>query len=207
NTSWAIIPDDCLKPSNLNAGCGDWVFAIKVGKVAACSSADSSNWDIFAKAWDSQDSTGELYTRDREVLWYGEILTSAQAEFGSVTPGTGFEDNVNEVNSISVTYIANGDYDQKVKSSPSWNGHGKVATFDASGNCNNPQEFSLKAFKEDTFSKAVQVDTIGVSIDATGTRTEEDGNTVATNTLWLKVSSVFSSDTYSGTITYIIAER
>ena len=63
------------------------------------------------------------------------------------------------------------------------------------------------AFDADTFGSAVQVDTSGVSIDATGTLTAESGNTVATNTLWLKVASLFLVDTYSGNITYIIADR
>ena len=57
------------------------------------------------------------------------------------------------------------------------------------------------------FASAVQVDTSGVSIDATATQTGETGNTVNTNTLWLKVASVFANDTYNGNITYIVANR
>ena len=54
----------------------------------------------------------------------------------------------------------------------------------------------------------VQVDDVaGVSIDNTGTQTVEAGNTVATNTLWMKLAAVFSEDTYNGNIVYIIADN
>lgn len=115
------------------------------------------------------------------MLWYGEISTSATAAFGSVTPGTGFADNTNEVGSISVTYTSNGDYDQKVKSAASWAGPSLTATYDAAGSISSVQEFSLKAYDADTFGSAVQVDTTGVSIDATGTITGETGDTISTN--------------------------
>ena len=62
-------------------------------------------------------------------------------------------------------------------------------------------------YDADTFGSAVQVDTSGVSIDATGTITSENGNTISTNTLWLKTADTFGIDTYSGSITYIIADR
>lgn len=204
-TTWAITSGNSTKPGDMTASGGDWKFAIKVGKVAT-ESAGSSNWDMYAKVTDG-GGNNEIYKRDKEVLWYGEVSTSAVAAFGSVTPGTGFAGDTNEVGSISVTYIANGDYDQKVKSSATWAGTVYNATFDATGNCTNDNEFSLKAYDADTFASAVQVDTTGVSIDATGTQTGEAGNAVATNTLWLKVATPFANDTYTGTITYIIADR
>ena len=59
----------------------------------------------------------------------------------------------------------------------------------------------------DTFGSGVQIDTTGVSIDNTGTQTVEAGNTVATNTLWLKLAAVFTEETYNGNIVYIIADN
>ena len=44
-----------------------------------------------------------------------------------------------------------------------------------------------------------------VTIDDTGTQTGESGDTVATNTLWLKTGTPFPSDSYSGTIYHSIA--
>ena len=206
-TSWAITSGSSVKPSPMTASSDDWVFAVTPGKVAT-ESPDSDNWDMYAKASDDA-LNNTIYTRDKEMLWYGEIATSATAAFDSVTPGTGFADGTNEVNSISVTYTSNGDYDQKVKSASSWAGGGSyTASYDITGDCSNVQEFSLKAYDDDVFSSAEQVlIATGVSIDANGTITGETGNTVATNTLWLKVAATFGVDTYSGSITYIIADR
>ena len=114
---------------------------------------------------------------------------------------------MNEVGNVSVTYRSNGDYDQKVKSAATWAGGMYTGTLDVTGTCDDAQEFSLRAYDADTFASAVQVDTTGANIDATGTLTAEAGNIVTTNTLWLKVASLFSIDTYSGNITYIIADR
>jgi len=53
----------------------------------------------------------------------------------------------------------------------------------------------------------VLVDSVGVIIDNTGTETGEGGAEVTTNNLWLKLASTFNPDTYSGVITYMIANR
>jgi hypothetical protein len=205
-TTWAISSGNSTKPSDMTASSDDWVFAITAGKVAT-ESPSTDDWDMYTKV--SDDALNDtIYTRDKEMLWYGEISTGATAAFGSVTPGTGFLDDTNEVGSISVNYTSNGNYDQKVKSASSWTGSSANATFDASGNCTNVQEFSLKADIDDALAGAVQVlVATGVSIDATGNLTGETGNPVSTNTLWLKVAATFGVDTYSGTITYIIADR
>jgi hypothetical protein len=204
-TSWAITTANCSKPGDMTASSDDWVFAVTLGKVST-ESVGAADWDLYARASDDSGS-GEAYTRDKEVLWYCEISTSATADFGSVTVGSGFADNTNEVTGVSVNYTSNGDYDQQVKSDATWSGGTYTANYDATGTCGSSQQFSLQAYPSDTFGSAVQVDTTGVSIDATGTITTETGDNVANNTLWLKVASVFSIDTYSGTITYIIADR
>jgi hypothetical protein len=204
-TTWSLDTGDCVKPSDMTESSDYWVFAVTIGKVAT-ESPGSDDWDVYAKATDA-GGNDEYYTRDKEMMWYGEIkANTASADFGSVTPGTGFADGTNDVTGISMNYIANGDYDQKVKSDATWDGVTYTADFDATGTCDDDQEFSLMAYDEDTFGSAVPVDTSGVSIDATGTQTAEAGNTVATNALWMKVGD-FQIDTYSGSITYIIEDR
>ena len=204
-TTWAIVGGSSVVPSDMSASSDDWVFVVTVGKVAS-ESPGADDWDVYAAATDGGGSD-TLYTRDKEMLWYGEIATSATAPFGSVALDSGFADDTNEVGSLSVTYTSNGDYDQKAKSDATWTGSLNDATYDATGACSSAQEFSLKAYPSDTFGSAVQVDTSGVSVDATGTQTGETGNAVASNTLWLKVASIFTTDTYSGNVTYIVADR
>lgn len=204
-TSWSVLSANCTKPANMNGASGEWIFVMRAGKVAA-ESPGADNWDTYAEAIDGSGS-GSMYTRDKEMLWYGEISTADTANFGGVDNGSGFADNVNEINDVSVNYIANGNYDQRVKSDATWAGATFTADYDATGVCNDAQEFSLMAYDSDVFGSAVQVDTTGVSIDATGTKTGELGVDITVNTLWLKIALIFSNDTYSGNIVYIIADR
>jgi hypothetical protein len=166
-------------------------------------------WQLWAKATDDGGQAATNYDISPPTMnWYGEItVNTPSVDWGTVDLGTGFADSTNELANISVTYISNGDYDQAVKSDATWTGGSYNGAFDATGTCDDAQEFSLLAYDADTFGSAVQVDTFGVSIDATGTQTGETGNVVATNTLWLRLASVFGIDTYSGNITYIIADR
>ena len=204
-TTWTILTANCTKPAVMTNATGDWVFVMTVGKVAT-ESVGAANWDMYAESIDGS-GTGNTSTRDKEVLWYGEISTSASADFGGVDNGSGFADNTNEVSGVSVVYISNGAYDQQVKSDATWDGASFTADFDDSGACAVAQEFSLMAYISDTFGSAVQVDLAGVSIDATGTITDETGNTEANNTLWLRIAVTFSNDTYSGNIIYIITDN
>jgi hypothetical protein len=205
-TTWTILTANCTKPSNMTVGSDDWVFVFMAGKVAT-ESVGADDWDIFGEASDDSGSGNYTNPTDKEVLWYGEISTSATAPFGGVQNGSGFADDTNEVTDLTVTYICNGAYDQQVKSDTTWDGTTFTADYDSTGTCDDDQEFSLMAYISDTFGSAVQVDTTGVSIDNTGTQTDEDGNDVTTNTLWLKIALVFSNDTYSGNIVYIIADN
>ena len=204
-TTWTILTANCTKPNNMAAASGWWVFVMTVGKVAA-ESVGADNWDMYAEAADDV-GTDDIFERDKEVPWYGEIATSATAPFGAVDNDSGFGDNTNEITDISITYISNGNYDQQVKSDATWDGVTFTADYDATGACSSAQEFSLMAYISDTFGSAVQVDTTGVSIDATGTITDDDGVDATTNTLWLRIALVFSNDTYSGNIVYIIADN
>ena len=93
-----------------------------------------------------------------------------------------------------------------MKSAATWTGGGKTATFDITSACDDAQEFSLKGYRADTFGSAVQLLTAsGATIGSAGTQTGEGGDTVSANTLWMKLNAVFEHATYSGTITYIIA--
>jgi hypothetical protein len=209
-TTWGINGTGCSKPVDTLSS-GDWVFSFKVDKVAT-ESPGADNWDAYAKARDTVGwGTVDRYDRDQEMNWYGEVTAiTANANFGDVDPGTGFSDNVNVVDNISINYISNGAYDEQVKSSAAWAGGTYTANFDATGACGTANQFSLMADDAATYpGGAVQVTLAGALIDDTGAQTNEDGSgggQVTTNTLWLKLADVFNSDTYTGTITYIIVD-
>jgi len=205
-TSWSIVTADCVVPT-LTASSGDWVVAFKIGKVATESLAPA-NWDFWGQVKNTAGVVTGTYKRNKMVQWYGEIaVNTPNVNWGVVTPGTGFADNVNEQTGISATWVSNGNYSGKIKSSATWAGSLNTATLDATGNTMNPKEFSLKAWHDNTYASAVLVDSVGVVINATGVQTIEAGDIHTANTLWLKLASVFPIDVYSGTITYIIANR
>ncbi|GAG43479.1 unnamed protein product, partial [marine sediment metagenome] len=203
--TWTILTANCTKPNNMSNASGEWIFCMMAGKVAA-EATGTDDWDLFAEAGDDV-GTGNFTVNGKGMNWYGEISTAATAPFGDVDNDSGFADNTNEITDISVNYISNGDYDQQVKSDAIWTGSSETADYDATGACSSGQEFSLMAYISDTFGSAVQVDTTGVSIDNTGTITDEDGDDATTNTLWLRIALVFSNDSYSGNIVYIIADN
>lgn len=203
-TAWDINEAGCTKGDDESFS-GNWVFSFKVGSVAT-ESTGSGNWDIYAKATDHAAVTGNGELRDIGMNWYGEVTVNTGAvDWGSVALGSDFA--ANEQTGISVTYIANGAYDENVAAESSWTGASGNATLDVTGTCTNANEFSLKADDTATLASAVLVTASPayVTLDDTGVQTTEAGDIETTNTLWLKVASTFAADTYSGTIYYQIA--
>jgi len=141
--------------------------------------------------------------------WYGEITVPSgiTVDWGPVAPGTGFELTRQPVDG-TITYISNGGYDAKVASSPTWSGTigENVATLDGDGSCDNPKEFALKADETDVLpvGDSNLVTTGGVTISSRDI-TDETGDIISDNYLWLNLASTFAKDTYSGTITYSIS--
>lgn len=212
DTSWSLGTCTPFTSGEKAATSGDCIFVFTPGKVAT-QTTGSDNWQIAAKATDSASETGWNYdtTPGATMNWYGEIDVpdATTADWGFVAPGLDFAEDTasSEAVGVTITYISNGAYDKKVKTTSPWSGSSYTATLDSTGACSSANEFALKADDTGTLSSAVLVDTSGVIIDNTGGQTTEAGDQVTTHTLWLKLASSFNSDTYSGTITYIIAEH
>ncbi|GAH53177.1 unnamed protein product, partial [marine sediment metagenome] len=104
-------------------------------------------------------------------------------------------------------YIANGAYDKKVAASTPWTHGSSSATLNTDGSP-GANQFSLKADDAATIDNAVLVTAhpTYISIDDSGTQTTEAGDTITTNTLWLKLGESFDDITYSGAIYYQIAD-
>ena len=173
---------------------GVFLFHILIGKIAIQS---SSNWDVYVSVRDDEGGQDDEYSaKDLGMNFYGEVSTSASVDFGSVTAGSTYA--ANEQGSKSVTYITNGAYDEQVAASATWGG----ATLDDTDNP-GANEFCLQANDIDDIGTAQQVsDTSSyVTIDDSGTHTQsETGDTVGTNTIWLRLGTPFTSGTYDGTI-------
>jgi hypothetical protein len=203
--TWAVVSGSSVLPS-MAASSGDWIFAIKVGKVAT-ESLGGNVWDLHARVTDEANLTAGFNLWNKTVLWYGEVqVNTANVNFGEVALGSGFGANVNKVTGISVTYISNGNYSEQHKSSATWTGSANIATLDVNGNCVNSSEFALKCWGADIYGSAVLLNTTG-AIMGQDTQTGETGDVYTTFTLWLKIATVFPVDVYSGTITYMIVNN
>jgi hypothetical protein len=201
STTWALNSGGCSKPWDFGTQ-GNWVFSFQIGKVATYS-AGAADWDIYAEALDDYALTGYDYLRDIEMNWYEEItINTVDVDWGGIAPGSDFSDSTKETD-ISVTYLANGSYYQRVAATTPWTGSLNNAVLDESG-APGSLEFSLKADEVDNLPSAVLVTAYPTYVTInTATQTGESGTTVTTNTLWLKLG-VIPTDYYSGTIYYMI---
>ena len=210
-TTWSLTEVSCVKPSDMTQTSGTWEFYFTVGKVATegVGGVGQDGWDLFGEVNDEGTPVEMWDDRDLAMDWYGEItVNTANVDWGSVSPNMDFgEGDPSEEAAISVTYLANGAYDEKVAASGTWDdGGSNTADLDNSGSP-GANEFSLKADDTGTLASAVLVDASPTytTIDDTGTQTDDDGEDVTTNSLWLKLGTPFTDATYSGTIYYQIA--
>ena len=203
STTWTLESGNCKTPT-MSETTGDWWVHFKPGKVAT-ESGGTEDWDIYAEATDAASNSADLYARDYEMNWYGEItVNTASVDWGTVGLGSDF--SANEQTGISVTYIANGSYNEQVKASSPWGSAPNQVTLDASGSPGDG-EFSLKADDSATLASAVLVSSAGYTTFDSGNQTSESGNVESANALWLKLGSTGVPDvTYSGTIYYQIAD-
>jgi uncharacterized repeat protein (TIGR02543 family) len=212
-TSWTIEETGgCVQPP-LNATSGAWIFAFKPGKVAT-ENIGVSDWDARGKAIRNPSQTGELYVRNKDMNWYGEItVNTPSVDWGPVPLGLRFNDAPNP-KTVSIKYIANGDYYEDVRSSATWQNPAPPApptetVMLSSGDPpTNPGEFALMADDTSTFGTASSVTDSYNHVNDTRGLTTEDGVTITDNGLWLSLSQTgIAPVIYGGNIYYQIAER
>jgi PKD repeat protein len=210
-TTWQL--GTCTAPANLSVTNGDWIFAFTPGKVAT-ESILPAHWDAQGKATSKSSLSGELYVRDKAMNWYGEItVNTPSVDWGSVSLGLRFNDAPNP-KTVSIKYIANGDYYEDIQSSATWQNPAPPApptetvTLSSGDPPTNPGEFTLMADDTSTFGTAISVTDSYNHVNDTRGLTTEDGVTITDNGLWLSLSaSGILPITYSGDIHYQIAER
>jgi hypothetical protein len=201
-TSWAIVAASSVTPT-MTASSGDWIFAIKIGKVATESIAPNV-WDLHARVTDNEDHTSGYYLWNKSVLWYGEVnILTANVTFGEVALGSGFGANVNKASGAQTNWISNGNYSAVLKSSPTWTGSSNIATLDPNGNCVNAGEFALRTYYMDVFGSSLLLNSTGVTM-RNSAQTPETGADYNAGMFWLKIATVFPVDVYSGSIIFTI---
>jgi len=199
-TTWALVTANCAQP-NLAGTSGTWWFHFRPGKVAA----ESTDWDAWAQARDGGAAHASLYDgSDYDMNWYGEVtVNTPSVNWGVVLLGSDY--SANPKTGISVTYIANGPYQQQVRTSNPWGSAPRWIALNESGTP-GPGQFSLKANSTNNLPGAQVVRSSAYATIGAGTRTPEGGSAIATNTLWLRLgSSGIPDTTYVGTIFYRIA--
>jgi hypothetical protein len=212
STTWQIVSDNCSQPANLDVTSGSWRFAFVPGKVARENAV--GHWDAQGKATRNPAQYGVAYVYSKNMNWYGEITVNSPAlvDWGEVPLGL-TSDNAthNPQHNISVTYIANGDYYEDI-SSTDWTGGAETVTLNTTGTepITAPGQFGLKASWHNLLSDNVTVtaNPAYAHVDSDELITNETGNIVTDNSLWLSLStSGIAPVTYSGTVWYQIATR
>ncbi len=129
-------------------------------------------------------------------------MNTPSVNWGVVLLGSDFP--ANPRTGVSVTYIANGAFQQQVRASNPWGSAPRWIALNETGTP-GPGQFSLKANSANNLPGAVVVRSSAYATIGVGTRTAEGGTEVATNTLWLRLgSSGIPDTTYAGTIYYRI---
>ena len=212
--TWELHEAGCQSPTSLDDTSGDWIFAFRPGKVAR-ENTGAALWNVQGYAENRNDAKNDdLYVRNKNMMWYGEVTVADTADWGEVPLGLTFDDiTSNPETGIDVTYIANGDYYEDI-SSEDWTSGGETVTLVSLATDDtppaNPGEFALKANWENnlTVAQIVTENPTYAHIKSDETITTETGNLVNTNTLWLSLSdSGILPGTYTGTIWYQIVTR
>lgn len=202
STTWSVNSGSSSAPTLTNST-GTFEFYFTPGKVAK-ETLEPDEWHVYAVANDG--STGDAYQEDREMNWYGEITVSGTTSFGTVPLGSSGSPS----GAVSVTYIANGAYDEQIKSDTTWVGQTSSGTISlyTSGTSPGSAQFALKADDDNTLADAIQVLSASyVAIDESGTQTAESGDTQANNHLWLWLGSTgLLSEEYQGSVYLKIAD-
>jgi len=201
--SWSI--GTCTAPS-MTDSTGTFVFLFTPGKVAK-ETTGSAEWHIYAVAYDGTATT-DGYQEDRTMNWYGEVtIDLTTIDFGSVALGVVDDPSPNFV----LTNIANGNYKLNLKADSTWTGGSTAWQLSLDTIDENPgdTELALEADDDATEADAQLVTDAYVLFVGHGSDagpTDEDGDDVSTNTLWLSLGSTgIVADAYSGTIYYQIS--
>jgi len=211
NTTWSITNGTVASDMDLTSG--TWTFNFTAGKVATeIAAVNTTGWDFCAKATDgggsSNTSADASWLLNQSMNWYGELnsLTSSAA-FPEIGLGEAWGDSNNITSPIVAKMIANGAYDEKIKTAnTTWTGGGKAITMNTTGDPGD-NEFALKNDDDLTVDGAVQVtagyDLCGVD---TGSITEEEGVEIS-NSLFIKLAAdKIAQVEFAGIIYYQIVD-
>ncbi|HEX7363711.1 MAG TPA: hypothetical protein VF366_00865, partial [Dehalococcoidia bacterium] len=207
-TSWTIETTECIQPPLVFTS-GDWIFAFKPGKVAT-ENTGVADWDAFCKATRTPSQTGELYLRDKDMNWYGEItVNTPSVDWGEVPLGLTSDNTTYNPETVSIHYIANGNYYEDIRSED-WTSGGETVTLDETGIDPPafPGMFALKADDTAVLGNAIIVSASYNHMNDSNGLTAEDGVSIETNSLWLSLSaSGIMPGTYTGNIHFQIVSR
>ncbi len=206
DSTWAIgVTTECSTPAADDLS-NPFIFVIKPSKVATeAANTGTACWQISALVTDDQSTTGYGSDASRVAMnWYGDItVNTANANFGILVPGTDFFTAT--VGSISMKYVSNSDYDEQVKVATDAFTGVTVDVVDPWA-CSGSNEIAFKADDDDTSAGAVGVTAGGATIDDLDDITEESGDTVTINSLWLKIGSTWTAyGEKTGNIYFVIA--
>lgn len=218
NSSWEkieivdtvpILPDT----EDFSASSFAFTFRIKIGKIARQTVGDAK-WHVGALVTDKGGMEGYLAQTGLTMNFYGEVKVEwpesyHKVEWGDIPPGIDFDASAaRALVQAPIKYLANGNYNQQIKSSDTW--ESGEATAYLSEDAAGANHFSLKANSTaNDYITAVLLGSEMTTLRDNGTATNEQGFSVNdnSNNLYIKLNQDFAKGVFTGAITYGIVNR
>jgi hypothetical protein len=213
-SSWAVTGQSLPTGANLTDPAftnHTFVFRVTIGEIAReGDGAGVGEWNFAARVIDVDASAAYLAaTTNIDVNWYGKVdlggLTTV--DWGRIEKGLLLTDADAQEQVAGIGYVSNGTYDREVKAVATWTSPtaGNITRADvAPGN----DQIAIKAgVLAANPAVATYLTAAGVTVQSGLAASTTTTPTVANNYLYLEVAAVFANvgHTYSGTITYVIA--
>jgi hypothetical protein len=195
----------CAYPT-LSNQTGDFSFVFQPGKVAT-ETTGSDRWQLGATATITPDTGFGSDATPPDMDWFGELsIPATSLAWGSVPAGLDFGDSTQSQQALgqTITIISNGAYNLTALSDIAWTSAGADADLDSSGNTTTAQQFALKTDDGTAHASATLLASTATTIES-GTITTEAGDTFTSINVWLKLASTFAVNTYSGTVSFLVA--
>jgi len=130
DTTWELIPADCVIPTDFNGNAGEWYLAFKPGKIARADNAQ--NWYCSVSASDAKKNAQETWTTGASMSAYSEMaFDTSSITFGDIAEGippgsAGYI--TNPVNGyLTINVISNSQYSLGVQSDAAWSDGGSAS--------------------------------------------------------------------------------
>lgn len=204
---------------------GDFVFRVRVGKIAKATDVGSRRWHIGAWVRDVNGNEAFGHLEDGvDVNFYAGITDNgSNIDWGTIEPGITYGGIGATASTSAIDFLANDTYAHRVKASSTWEVSGTAIKMQRNSNPIDADQFQLRAASTTgaiaSFSDAGTIninpnETVSASLrDDISANINYDPVTAVNNYLYIQVSDHQDNNPdamgrqFTGTITYMISNE